>query len=121
MENGNGNPKPKPMVGQVAKRVEKRMKHVPQRTCVGCQLILPKKTLMRLVRTPQGVQLDPSGKANGRGAYLHNSRSCWEKGLKGALARALKTELTDQDQAKLREVLQNLPDDSPEEKSEGQA
>jgi len=35
-----------------------------------------------------------SGKAPGRGAYLHDSRSCWQAALKGALARALNTEIT---------------------------
>jgi uncharacterized protein len=97
------------------------MKHVPQRTCVGCRQTLPKKTLMRLVRTPTGILLDPGGKANGRGAYLHNTRSCWEQGLKGALARALKTEITDQDRAYLTTIMLSLPEDSPEKSSEGQS
>jgi uncharacterized protein len=43
----------------------------------------------------------PTGKAAGRGAYLHNNRSCWQKALKGPLARALKTELTEKDREEL--------------------
>ena len=80
----------------VAKKESKR-KHVPQRTCVGCREVLPKRTLIRLVRSPQGVLVDLTGKMNGRGAYLHDRSSCWEKGLKGPLAHALKTTLMDED------------------------
>ena len=61
-----------------------------------------KRQLVRLVRTEQGVLIDPTGKHAGRGAYLHDRRSCWEAGLRGSLARALKMELTAAD----RELLQ---------------
>ena len=91
------------------------MKHVPQRTCVGCHQVLPKRTLIRIVRTPGGVQIDPTGKAAGRGAYLHNKRSCWELGLKGALAHALKTELTGQDRQNLFDFLASLPEVTSEQ------
>lgn len=102
----------------MAKRPEKRVKHIPQRTCVGCRQVLPKRTLIRVVRTDAGVRVDPSGKANGRGAYLHNLRSCWEQGLKGALARALKTELNEQDQDILRSFLASLPQNPADEAGE---
>lgn len=70
-----------------------------------------------MVRTTSGVQVDPTGKAAGRGAYLHNKRSCWERGLQGALAHALKTELTGQDRQSLLEFLAGLPEEisGPEE------
>jgi uncharacterized protein len=87
----------------------KPVKHVPQRTCVGCHTVLPKRTLIRLVRTPEGVMVDPTGKLNGRGAYLHNSRSCWERGLTGVLAHALKTELTIEDRQRLEAFMNSLP------------
>jgi len=95
------------------------MKHVPQRTCVGCRQVLPKRTLIRVVRTTDGVKVDPTGKAAGRGAYLHNKRSCWERGLHGALAHALKTELTGQDRQSLLEILAGLPEETsgPEEET----
>jgi predicted RNA-binding protein YlxR (DUF448 family) len=99
----------------VTKRTGKRVKHIPQRTCVGCRQILPKRSLIRVVRTPQGILIDPTGKAAGRGAYLHNLRSCWERGIKGTLAHALKTDLTDQDRNTLEAFLANLPDESPAE------
>jgi len=82
---------------------------VPQRTCVGCRLTLPKRSLIRVVRRTDGVHIDPTGKQAGRGAYLHNARSCWERGLKGALANALKTELTVADRSRLTNFLDSLP------------
>jgi predicted RNA-binding protein YlxR (DUF448 family) len=93
----------------VAGKADRRVKHIPQRTCVGCRLVLPKRTLIRLVRTEQGVFIDPTGKAAGRGAYLHTQRVCWERGLKGGLAHALKTDLTDGDRERLQTFLITLP------------
>jgi hypothetical protein len=93
---------------------KRRRKHIPQRTCVGCRAVWDKRELIRVVRTPQGVWVDPSGRQPGRGAYLHNRRSCWEKGLKGSLARALKTVLTPEDKARLQEFLTTLPEESPQ-------
>ena len=87
----------------------KPAKHVPQRTCVGCHTVLSKRTLTRLVRTPEGVLVDPTGKLNGRGAYLHNHRSCWERGLTGALQHALKVELTTDDKQRLEAFMDSLP------------
>lgn len=73
-----------------------RRKHVPQRTCVGCRKIRPKREMVRIVCTPdQGVKIDETGKAPGRGAYLCRERQCWEKALSGKrLEYALKTGLS---------------------------
>lgn len=100
------------------KKPSRRIKHIPQRTCVGCRQTLPKRNLIRIVHSDQGVQIDQSGKLAGRGAYLHNQRSCWERGLKGALGHALKTDLTEQDRAILSSfmlTLPDIPDDQPQE------
>jgi len=78
---------------------------------VGCREVLSKRSLTRIVRQPDGIRIDPTGKLDGRGAYLHDRRSCWERGLKGALANALKTELSAQD----RELLSNFMAFLPEE------
>lgn len=87
-----------------------RPKHVPQRTCVGCREVLAKRGLIRIVRTDGGVQLDKTGKLAGRGAYLHDKRSCWEKAIqRGSLARNLKIELTETDQANLIKWMDELP------------
>jgi predicted RNA-binding protein YlxR (DUF448 family) len=87
-------------------------KHIPQRTCIGCREVLPKRTLIRLVRQPEGVKVDPTGKLAGRGAYLHTVRMCWEKGIKGSLALALKMNLTPEDLDYLRQFMQTLPEEN---------
>ena len=74
-------------------------------------MVLPKRAMVRVVRLTEGVDIDPTGKMAGRGAYLHNSRSCWEKGLKGSLAHALKVDLTADDLNRLRQFMQTLPED----------
>lgn len=76
---------------------------------------MPKRTLVRIVRTPQGVLVDMTGKLNGRGAYLHNHRQCWERAFKGVLAHALKVELTAEDRARLEAYLATLPAEAPTE------
>ena len=81
---------------------------------MGCRTVLAKRTLTRIVRQPDGVFIDPSGKINGRGAYLHNQKSCWERGLKGALANALKVSLTPQDRQRLENFMASLSEESAE-------
>lgn len=93
------------------KKPVQRVKHVPQRTCVGCREVLPKRTMTRIVRTAEGVRLDPTGKLAGRGAYLHNRYECWEHGLKGALAHALKANLTSEERTILETFMETLPQD----------
>ena len=94
---------------KVSKKPVQRVKHVPQRTCVGCREVLPKRKMVRIVRAADGVQIDPTGKLAGRGAYLHDRRECWERGLKGALGHALKTSLTQADRTRLEEFINTLP------------
>ena len=94
---------------KVSKKPVQRVKHVPQRTCVGCREVLPKRKMIRLVRTAEGVRVDPTGKLAGRGAYLHDRRECWERALKGALAHALKTTLTVDDRTRLEDYMASLP------------
>jgi predicted RNA-binding protein YlxR (DUF448 family) len=105
----------------VAKKTVKRTKHIPQRTCVGCRSVLAKRQLIRIVRTPEGVQVDPTGKLAGRGAYLHENRPCWERGLKGALAHALKIELSPEDRERLTAFTDTLPDEAGEDSTDGSA
>ncbi len=93
-------------------------KRIPQRTCVGCRVVQPKRSLIRIVATPQGIRIDPTGKAAGRGAYLHNSRSCWKKGLAGKLAQALKVEIQEDDRAVLAAFQETLPEDTGENAAE---
>jgi predicted RNA-binding protein YlxR (DUF448 family) len=65
------------------------------------------------------VRVDLTGKLTGRGAYLHNRRSCWEYGLKGPLAHALKTTLTTEDTQRLHQFMQSLPEDKEDTGEQG--
>jgi predicted RNA-binding protein YlxR (DUF448 family) len=69
----------------------------PVRTCVGCREEGTKDALLRLVRAADGtVQRDASGRAPGRGAYLHLSEACIEQARRRkALERALKGRVPD--------------------------
>jgi predicted RNA-binding protein YlxR (DUF448 family) len=84
---------------------DKPLKHVPVRTCVVCRDKAGKRTLTRVVRTDQGVIVDPTGKLNGRGAYLCDRASCWERAVNSdVLAKALRAPLTEQDRERLRQA-----------------
>ena len=96
----------------MSKKPVQRVKHIPQRTCVGCREVQPKRKMIRVVRTAEGVQVDSTGKLAGRGAYLHDRRECWERGLKGALPHALKTNLSVDERARLEEFMNALPVDA---------
>ena len=85
------------------KAIQARRKR-PQRTCVVCREKRDKRSLTRVVRTPPDgeVILDATGKANGRGAYLCEKPTCWDKAVKLAvLDKALKTDLTDDDKKRV--------------------
>lgn len=96
----------------VSKKPVQRVRHIPQRTCVGCRTVLAKRQMLRLVRTPDGVLVDPTGKHAGRGAYLHDRRECWQLGLKGSLAQALKVDLSAEDRERLEAFMKTLPGES---------
>jgi predicted RNA-binding protein YlxR (DUF448 family) len=98
---------------KVPKKPIQRVKHIPQRTCVGCRTVLAKRQLIRIVRTANGVVVDPTGKLAGRGAYLHDRRSCWETGLEGSLAHALKVDLTAADREHLEAFMNTLAEAVP--------
>ena len=72
-------------------------RHIPVRRCVVCGQRFPKRILIRFVRTVDGsVEVDPTSKKAGRGAYLCSSEDCWVKGLrKDRLGHALRSTLTD--------------------------
>ena len=87
-------------------------KHIPQRTCVGCREVQGKRQLTRVVRQADGrVQIDSTGKAPGRGAYVHNLAACWQQALNGGrLAHALKIEqINETDRAELQAYAAAFP------------
>ncbi|MEO9256650.1 MAG: YlxR family protein [Tepidiformaceae bacterium] len=93
-----------------------KVRHIPQRTCIACRQEAGKRTLIRIVRTPEGaVQVDSAGRANGRGAYLHPLRQCWEKALKGGtIKNALKFNPAPDDVEALRAFGKALPAEESE-------
>ena len=98
----------------MSKNVQAKVKHVPLRTCVACRTTGAKRGLVRIVRTPQGgVEVDSTGKAAGRGAYLCRRRQCWQEALKKeGLARALRVKLWDADRDKLKAFAEELGEES---------
>lgn len=62
------------------------MKKIPERTCVITREKTLKKDLLRVVRNKEGiVSVDPTGKANGRGAYLKKDAEVIEKARKSKI------------------------------------
>jgi uncharacterized protein len=58
-------------------------KHVPLRSCVACRDSKPKRELVRVVRVSDArVEVDRTGKKDGRGAYFCPAQECWELGKK---------------------------------------
>ena len=67
-------------------------KKAVMRHCIGCRQPRDKKSLIRIIRTTEGqIELDATGKKNGRGAYLCMSGECLEKAKKSkGLERSFK-------------------------------
>ena len=74
------------------------MKKIPMRRCLATNQSFPKKELLRIVRTPEGeVEVDLTGKLNGKGAYLSRSNEALEIARKKkVLSRALETEIPEE-------------------------
>jgi predicted RNA-binding protein YlxR (DUF448 family) len=79
------------------------IKRMPQRTCMACRRVRNKRDMVRLVRTATGdIEIDSTGKKEGRGAYICPDRACWEKALKGKqLENALRVRFTQDNRDKL--------------------
>lgn len=71
---------------------------IPQRQCVGCRTMKDKKSLIRVVKTPEGeIVLDVTGKKSGRGAYVCPDNTCLKKARKSrALERAFELTIPDE-------------------------
>ncbi len=54
-------------------------KKIPMRMCIACKELKPKRELMRIVRFGDDIQLDRTGKLNGRGAYICADKECMAK------------------------------------------
>ncbi len=88
------------------------VKPVPMRTCVACRDLKPKRELVRIVRVAPGeVEVDRTGKKNGRGAYLCPAQECWHLAQrKRSLNHALETAVTPEHWEQLWAYAQGLPE-----------
>lgn len=80
-----------------------QVRKVPMRKCIGCQEMKNKKDMIRILKTMEDrIEIDTTGKKNGRGAYICPSRDCFEKAVKTkGIERSLKMSIP-------REVYENL-------------
>ncbi|WP_199623251.1 RNase P modulator RnpM [Paenibacillus alkalitolerans] len=106
-----------------------RVRRVPLRKCVACQENMPKKQLIRIVRTPESeVLIDITGKKSGRGAYLCGKVSCFKLAKKNrSLDRALKVAVGEQVYDTLAQEFIRVEDEfrayqatQPDEEEEGE-
>ncbi|MGN0631231.1 MAG: RNase P modulator RnpM [Ruminococcus sp.] len=96
-----------------------KVKKIPMRMCVGCGEMREKKSLVRVIKTPEDeILLDLTGKKSGRGAYLCKSMECFDKAQKGRkLERAFSCkvdaavyeELKNELQREISESADNMP------------
>ena len=82
-------------------------KKIPLRMCVGCNEMYDKRTLVRVVKSPEGeVSLDLSGKKSGRGAYVCNNLECLKKARrKKAFERAFQMQVDEDVYNKMEEEM----------------
>ena len=82
-------------------------KRVPLRMCTACREMKDKKHLLRIVKgKEEGIRVDITGKAPGRGAYICKSADCFEKARKQKqLERAFKTAISDSIYESLKEEI----------------
>ena len=84
-----------------------KQRKIPMRTCVVTKEKCEKKDLVRIVRTPEGnVEIDLTGKKNGRGAYLKKDSLVFEIAKKsGILERILEIKINDDLYNELNDLL----------------
>lgn len=83
------------------------MKKIPMRKCLASGESVPKKDLLRIVRTPEGeVKVDTTGKLNGKGAYLKKSLEALEIAKKkNLLYRALEVNVDEEVYKEIEKVI----------------
>lgn len=80
------------------------------RQCIGCNQMVEKNTMIRVIHNPEGaIELDATGKKNGRGAYLCMSQECLaqarkKKGLERSFKMPIPEEIYEQLSKELSEL-----------------
>ena len=85
-----------------------KVRKIPLRTCVITKEALPKKELLRIVRTPEGeVKVDETGKLNGRGAYIKKDIEVLNKAQKSnILAKRLECSIDDSVYEEIKKIIE---------------
>lgn len=85
-------------------------KKTPLRKCVGCGEMIAKKEMLRVVKTKDNeIMLDLTGKLNGRGAYIHLNKACFDKAVKSkGLERSFKMSIEPDVYDKLSEEMMDI-------------
>lgn len=88
-------------------------KKTPLRRCIGCGEMIAKKDMLRVIRTKENeIKLDLTGKANGRGAYLHYNKECFNKAVKSkGLERSFKMSINSEVYERLGKELVDVEDE----------
>ena len=83
------------------------MKSIPQRTCMGCNEKKDKKDLIRIVKTDKNeINIDKTGKQEGRGAYICNNEQCLEKVIKTKrLEKSLDIKISEETYNNLKKII----------------
>jgi predicted RNA-binding protein YlxR (DUF448 family) len=83
-----------------------KARKVPIRMCVGCRERKEKKELVRIVKTVQGnIEIDPTGKKSGRGAYVCLRAECVELLNRKDLSSAFRLEIAEEEFVALKDTL----------------
>jgi uncharacterized protein len=83
-----------------------KTRKIPMRMCVVSREKFPKRDLIRVVRTENGVVVDETGKVNGRGAYLKKDLEIFERAKKSkVLDRQLEVTVDDSVYDELKKIL----------------
>lgn len=85
-----------------------KQKKIPLRMCLGCQVMKPKKELIRIVKNKENeISVDFTGRKPGRGAYICKSTECLSKAVKAKrLERAFETTISEDIYGTLKEQLE---------------
>lgn len=75
-----------------------KTRKIPMRKCIGCMESFPKKELCRIVKNKENeIQLDMTGKLNGRGTYICKKTECLDKAIKTKrLSKSLEAEIPEE-------------------------
>lgn len=83
------------------------MKKIPQRTCIGCNTKKDKRDFIRIVKNKENeIEVDKTGKMQGRGAYICDNMDCLEKAIKSKrLEKSFEMQISNEIYEKLRGVM----------------